>query len=34
VALHGRDEPVLVLGAGFEPAMAMKRFVHDSSHRK
>ena len=34
VALHRRDEPVLVRGAGLEPAMAMKHLVHDSSHRK
>jgi len=33
VALDLRDEPVLVLRAGVEPAIAMKHPVHGSSRR-
>ena len=33
VALNFRDEPVLVGGAGLEPAVAMKHLFHDSSQR-
>jgi hypothetical protein len=33
VALHLGDEPVLVAGAGLEPAVAMKHRVHHPEAR-
>ena len=33
VTLDGRDELVVLLGAGFEPAVALKHLLHDSSRR-
>jgi hypothetical protein len=33
VALDFRDEPILVPGAGLEPAVALNHLVHDSSQR-
>ena len=34
VALDLRDERFLVRGAGFEPAVALEHYVHDSSRRE